>query len=605
MNAFMRFLSYLGRAILPVRLRPTVLQTRLQASLDKAAMGLEKGAAKVGSAAERLEGGEAPKSGRAALIFRWFLHFLILGLLLFGLYWLNRWLQLERVLRSEWPILHAYWLPILFLLLYFMAWLGWWIWELTGPEKLTNEFPDIDHAWKEGLRVLAESGINMRNVPVFLVLGRPVEGEDNVLLAAQLGFKVREIPRWPEAPLRFSGNDEAVFITCPGASVLGRHITLLIEEMQEALRLANLSPETGDVHVEIATPAQAAGESAQAAVAATTSDAELQTSAQSATMSAAAGEGSSSLSTEGKTDYLKQQEHRVVGLLEAETLAEKPAAQSRRRVFLKNKPQVQEVMARLQHVCQLITRQRRPYCPINGVVVLLPLAATDSDEDAAQATTACELDLTVVSEMLKIQCPIYAIACDAEKAPGFREFLARMPANQRDRRMGQRFPLVPDVEASGVPAMVQEGVGWFAYTFLPALVYNLFHLDSGSNGHPQQSLLPDAVAGNMRLYQFLSEMRSRRQRLTRFLTRGLLLDTPDSFFFGGIYLAGTGPDAERDRGFVSGVFQRLLQDQNYVAWTPEALAQDADFRRWARYGYAIFLGLLAATGVLVYRLWFR
>ena len=51
----------------------------------------------------------------------------------------------------------------------------------------------------------------------------------------------------------------------------------------------------------------------------------------------------------------------------------------------------------------LIARQRRPYCPINGVVVLLPLAATDSDDTAAQATTACELDLTVVSEMLNLR----------------------------------------------------------------------------------------------------------------------------------------------------------------------------------------------------------
>jgi hypothetical protein len=586
MNLLMRFLDYLGRVLLPVRLRPTVLQYRVQTALDKAALEAEKGVGKAGTHAERIEAGEHPKVGWFGFFFRWFLHFFFVGLVLAGLWWLNRWLQLERVLRSDWPILHAFWLPLLFLLLYLMAWLAWWIWELTGPEKLTNEFPDIDHAWKEGLRNVGDAGVSINDVPLFLVLGRPVEGEDNVLLAAQMGFKVREVPRWPEAPLRFSASDHAVFLTCAGASVLGKHITLLVEEIQEALGREALLPETGDVSAPSAAPVVVIDEEAEAkpivevvpVVAAKVETATPQVS----------------------TD----EEQRIVGLMVAEERAAQPTVPSRRRTFLKNRGQVQEVMARLQHLCQLIVRHRRPYCPINGILVLLPLAATDGDEDAAQATTACQLDLTVVRETMQVQCPVFVLGCDSEQRPGFREFLMRMPASQRDRRMGQRFPLIADVEPGGVADMIQQGVGWFSHTFLPALVYNLFRLENPHNG-VVESGMPDAVAGNVRLYQFLGDLRQRRQRLARFVTRGLMLDTPDPMFFGGLYLAGTGPDAERDRGFVSGVFQRLPENQNFVSWTSEALEQEKDFKRWTRYGYFLFVVLLGAIGVLIYRLWFR
>src|SRR5262249_35004592 len=154
---------------------------------------------------------------------------------------------------------------------------------------------------------------------------------------------------------------------------------------------------------------------------------------------------------------------------------------SRRRVFLKNKAEVQEMMARLQHVCQVINRYRRPFCPINGILVLLPFAAIDTDEDAAQVTTACQLDLSVVRETMQVQCPVFTIPGAAEKVPGSREFMRRMPASQRDRRMGQRFPLLPDVETNEVPEVIQDGVNWFSHTFLPALVYNLFRLEPGKN----------------------------------------------------------------------------------------------------------------------------
>jgi hypothetical protein len=597
MNLFMRFFDIFGRIIFPARLRPTALAARLQQSLDKTVAGLEKGAGKAGAAAERLEGGPLPRTGRVAAFFRWFFHILIVVGILVLLYYVNRYFQLERVLRSSWPALHPYWLSALFLLLYVMMWLAWWIWDLTGPEKLTHEFPDVDQAWKEGLKDVADAGIDLHETPVFLVIGRPLEGEDNVMLAAQFGFKVRDVPRWPEAPLRFSASEHGVFITTGGASVLGRQITLMMEELQEAQARSELRPEAADdvrasavAPVPVGAAATVGGAEGVATPAPPSAIQEVVDKAQEE------GRGPGQLTDE---------EQRVISLLLAEEQAEKPAVATRRRAFLKNKARVQEEMARLQHVCHLLAHHRRPYCPVNGILVLLPLATTDTDEDAAQAASACELDLTVVQETLNVRCPIFAIGCDAEKMPGFRDFLHRMPVGQRDRRMGQRFPLVPDVEPGALPQLIQNGIGWFCYTFLPALVYNLFRVETPGNGQPHGGEVSEAVVGNMRLYQFLSEMRLRRSRLTRFLTRGMMLDGDAPFFFGGFYVAGTGPDAERDRGFVAGVFQRLPENQNFVAWNKEALDNEAAVGRWTRYGYLLLAAAVAAFVFLVYRLWFR
>jgi hypothetical protein len=568
-------LEWFGRVLLPVRLRPTVMQQQLQVALDRAVTDVETGAKKVGKPAEVAE---VPKRSRVGLVIRWICHFLIVALVLVGLYFLNRWLELERVLRSPWPFLHAFWLPLLFLLLYLMAWLGWWIWELTGPEKLTNEFPDIDRAWNEGVRTLGDAIIDLREVPLFLVLGRPLEGEENLFIAAQFGLRVREVPGWAEAPLRFSGGQEAAFVTCPGASVLGKHIALMIEEAHEVLSYSDVrSNGAGDVRPE--------GQGEAGTVA------EIQQ-----VLGGAQEQGRG-------PNQLTEEEQRVISLLVAEEQAARPVAETRRRVFLKNRAQVQEMMARLQHLCQLIARHRRPYCPLNGILVVLPFAATDNDDDASLAASACELDLQVIRETAQVQCPVFVLGSDAEKSPGFRELLKRMPAGQRERRLGQRFPLVPDVEPGGMPDVIHSGVGWFSYTFLPALVYNLFRVEPAGSSQPPQGELPETVAGNIRLYQFLSEMRQRRQRWTRFLTRGLLLDQADSYLFGGFYLAGTGPDAANDQAFVNGVFQRLPENQNYVTWTPEALAQERDYRRWTVVGWLFFLLLLVAVGALIYRLW--
>jgi hypothetical protein len=67
-----------------------------------------------------------------------------------------------------------------------------------------------------------------------------------------------------------------------------------------------------------------------------------------------------------------------------------------------------------------------------------------------------------------------------------------------------------------------------------------------------------------------------------------------------ITLAATGTDNLRQQGFVAGVLRWLVEAQDHVAWTDEALREGALCRRWTLFGslgLAGFLAILAAVSV--------
>jgi hypothetical protein len=90
----------------------------------------------------------------------------------------------------------------------------------------------------------------------------------------------------------------------------------------------------------------------------------------------------------------------------------------------------------------------------------------------------------------------------------------------------------------------------------------------------------------------------RQRRFSRILTRGLVHKEGEPLLFGGCYLGATGADPANDQAFVPGVLQRLIEEQNNVSWTDQALIDDQNYRRWAQIGY-IALGGLAALVVLI------
>jgi hypothetical protein len=152
--------------------------------------------------------------------------------------------------------------------------------------------------------------------------------------------------------------------------------------------------------------------------------------------------------------------------------------------------------------------------------------------------------------------------------------------------MGQRFPLVPDIEEAKQPALIEGGVEWICEGIFPAWIYKQFRVEADKEE-------PGAIVeSNMQLYKFLQTLQERRQFLGRVVSRGLACQ-PRTFFLGGCYVAGTNRD---NAAFVPGVFRRLTETQSSVAWTPQALNEDADYNRWTQYGY---IGMGAVTALMV------
>lgn len=502
---------------------------------------------------------------------RAFLHILILVCVLGGLWWLNQFLRLDEAIvpPSFAPRMRYFWLDILFLLLYAMTWLGWWLWKLLGPEEYGAEFPDIDDAWEEAMKALNDAQIDITDAPLFMVIGKTAGGDDALFHAAQLSLTVKQTPRAPDAPLHLYANRDGIYITCPGACLLGKQSALLtgVEESGGESSGGGTDGDGVPSEEDMFKTLQPKGKMKDV----------------QAILARAREQGRG-------PEQLTEEEKGEIKLLVAEEESEhaqpvrKPAAS-----LVKNATEVERLSARLKYLCRLVVRDRRPYCPINGLMVLIPFAGSEREEDATNTGTLLQQDLASARSILQVNCPVLALICDLEMAPGFRDFVERFPSDQRQRRLGQRFPLVPDVEPSGVGAMVDGGVGWIAQAMFPNWVYKLFRLESGGKND-----LATVVKGNARLYQLLGSVRERQKRLARILARGIFGESSGLPLFGGCYVAGTGREAAREQAFVAGVFRRLIENQNYVSWTDEALHEEEDNQRWTSYGY-IGLGVAAAV----------
>ena len=127
------------------------------------------------------------------------------------------------------PILRRVWLPLLFLLFYSLGWLIWWFWQLMRAAPEESPFPDIDRAWEEAKLVLSDARVGLGDAPLFLLLGRPDEGEE--ALFAGMSTVVAGAPSYAEAPLHVYATREAIYVTCAGASLLGRTAAILAGEL--------------------------------------------------------------------------------------------------------------------------------------------------------------------------------------------------------------------------------------------------------------------------------------------------------------------------------------------------------------------------------------
>ena len=454
------------------------------------------------------------------------------------------------------PILGRIWLPLFGLCMYVLLWLGWWLYRVlsldVGAEE--SEFPDIDRAWAQAMEALGRADIRLDSTPLFLVLGWNSGSEESLFQAGGIKAKVNQVPRDDKEeikPLHVTADRDGIWLTCPGTSLLSQQNPAIVGQDSGEGTLATVAQPSADPYATLA---------------------------------------------------LEQ----LQGLRRADILesAKDLLAEGRGSAKAIRDDDRQRFAARLRHLCRLIKRDRLGFCPINGILVLLPISAADPKNHPEDTAEACRADLTEAFGVCRMRCPVLVMVPDLERLEGFEELIQRLPEAQRGKRMGQRFPLVSDLSDGEFPSKVESSVDWIVTNLFASMVYSMFEVES-SRGVDEVS---EVLKGNQQLFRFLGRIRERCGRLAR-LVRQCLPNLPgDRLMFGGCYFAGTGDEPAVEQAFASGVFMRLIQEQDNVTWTEDAMQEDASFLRAARtakvvLGLVIGLLLLAVLVLVGVRLW--
>lgn len=508
------------------------------------------------------------------------LQLLVVAAILAGLTWINY--NIHSIPRSisagDW--LQHFWLPILVLLIYILYWLSYWLWKLLVSDEDELYFPDIDDAWEEAKFALRQAGIALTDLPVFLLLGQPEDDEKALFQAGKMTLEVGPVPSSPEAPLHVYATRDGIYLTCAGSSLLGCQARYLAGNLKLKEKTAPIGEESNGEDDEISKTITPRGKG-------------------------------NKLPDKGIFDmaqvfYRAEREGRPLTEL---TKAEKRKLRAYYRGSspkgspLKNPDLIAYETQRLQFLCQLLVRDRRPFVPINGVLLLLPYSSCDSDQDAIYTAEALQRDVAAASTSLKMDCPYFALVCDMETADGFTEFLQHISSGERLQRLGQSCPLNPDLSDNNLEPSSKDAAGkmldslanWLCRSFMPEWVYGQFQIEKADTLDRGQ-----LVRGNGQLFLLGDELQERSKRLGTILSRGLASKAVSGpLLFGGCYIAGTGSNPEREQAFVHGLLKaKLDQAQSNVFWTQATLAEEASYAFWTNLGWTI-IALVVASVVLL------
>jgi hypothetical protein len=238
---------------------------------------------------------------------------------------------------------------------------------------------------------------------------------------------------------------------------------------------------------------------------------------------------------------------------------------------------------RLRYVGQLLRRERQPLCPVNGQMVLVSAPLLRDIVAAQETTEAIRRDLETLRESTQVSCPSTLLVTGMETVAGFTELVRRVGLQlAKETRFGKGYNVWSPSDRENMDALSLQACGAFE-----DWVYALFR-ESGGLGKP----------GNSKLYRLLCLIRGQFQNRIRSLLINAFGRDDESqetgyWMFGGCYFAATG-SAEERQAFVRSVLDKMLQQDEDVEWTEEALVEDQRYRRIAQ-GLTFLNGILAIT----------
>ena len=428
-----------------------------------------------------------------------------------------------------------------------------------------SRFPDIDRIWYDGIAESENKGIMISKTPIFLVLGTSQQREIKTLLQlTELDFIVN-VSGSGAIPISLHACRDAVFVFLNGCNCMSR----LSISASTAPKNIQPSHDHGMLPTDVGGTIDA---SRLGAMRFSSSDNNEPPNSPMA----------SNAIVPGGTMLLD----------ESHDLSEIWNAVSTSKTLSSN--DIFDCEEKLQHVCKLINRARRPLCPINGIVSVLPFELVESS--SGQLQIAIQKDLAILRQELQVRCPNTALVSGMENDEGFVELVKRLPTQQSsENRFGKGSELWVVPDSARLDAIAVHATASFE-----DWIYMLF-----------QEANALKMKNNSKLFLLLCRVRGAfAENLRSVLSRGFGFDpaiTPalayEQFLFGGCYFAATG-NSQSQQAFVKSVFAKALQQEGELEWAPIARQQDQLYRFFGNLAALIgTIALLAILAMLFHRFW--
>ena len=187
----------------------------------------------------------------------------------------------------------------------------------------------------------------------------------------------------------------------------------------------------------------------------------------------------------------------------------------------------------LADVARLLARDRRPYCPANGLVWLLPASALDGNR-AESTAAAIRADRRALDSVWQLDLPQTVCIVNAETVPGFRELAGSIPASARaERSLGVTFPARP---ATSQVQAITDHIAWLTNGLVAGLAVHRLGGD-------------DFMAARA-AWRCAAWWAERGPRLSRLVTDGLPDADGRAALVTGVHLCATGADSS-DHAFAA------------------------------------------------------
>lgn len=248
----------------------------------------------------------------------------------------------------------------------------------------------------------------------------------------------------------------------------------------------------------------------------------------------------------------------------------------------------EEATDRLRLACELLQAVREPLAPINGIIVMMPLAIDrGANADAVVLGQAVGEDLATLTLELGIRAPVTMVAAGLEQDPAMSDLASRLEAAQRLEVSGTAFPpgIVPVVEQLKAAAANAGGP-------LTDLIAEML-LD------PRRI---EQQPANRHLLAMLCRVRlNAAEQMSRVLEQAFATDQHGQNvpMLAGCYLAALGSKADR-RLFTRGMLERVVNLQGELDWTDDCLSRNGWATRIARSLFAMVAAMVVAIAAIVW-----